>query len=248
MSIIKTRQGKVLQLKLDWVATRNALGPDEGQALGDAIRAGTEDEQVHAVVLCSSGPAFCAGGNLASLVEIARGGPEPVRETIYKIFHGLFRAIEQSPIPIISAVEGGAIGLGADLALSADVTVLGPRGWLAQGWMKLHAIPATGGTEYVRRRTGRSGVWQFLAEDRVDAVRAEAMGLALSAPDALAEAMRLALKLASMPRPQLSAVRRLSRITDLEEHWKVALDYQANFIGSETFIRMADEILASQRK
>jgi enoyl-CoA hydratase/carnithine racemase len=248
MSILEIHQGRILQLKLDWPATRNALGPEQGKELADAVRRGSQDYETGVIVLVSSGPAFCAGGDLQSLIPIARQGPEAVRSVIYTVFHGLFRAIEESEIPILAAVDGAAVGLGADLAMAADVTLVGACGWLSQGWMKMHTIPATGGTEYVRRRANRSGVWRFLAEDRVDGERCQELGLAVAAPEAISAALELAGKLASMPREQVAAVRKLSRIADLEEHWRVALDYQSKFISSQAFIDRGQAVLQSRSK
>lgn len=244
MGVELVRHANVVELRLDWPDSRNALGAPEGQELGDAVISATRDAEAHAVVLSSTGPAFCAGGHLKSLVDVARKGPQAVRDTVYTIFHRLFNAIEDSEVPVIAAVDGAATGLGADLALSADVTFIGERGWLHQGWMRMGVIPATGGTEFVRRRAGRAGVWRFLTADRVDARTAEAMRLAIAADNARDAALAMAAAIGAMPREQVAAVRRLSTIEDIRDHRAAALDYQMHFLSSDFFIASARAALA----
>lgn len=231
------RDGAILELRLNGPSRRNALGIEQARCLYGAIQGANEDPGVHAIVVTASPPCFCAGGDLDMLEEMVARGPQAVRESIYGIFQGLFRCIEEAAVPIVAAVEGAANGVGADLALAADVTFIGPTGWLSQGWRRLGLVAATGGTEYVQRRAGRSGVWRFLAEDRVESRQAQEMGLAVSVPDAAESARQLATSLGAIPRPQLTAVRTLTRTRSLDEHLHAALDYQVGFLSGEDFRR-----------
>lgn len=243
MGVLRQRSGDVVEITLDWPEVRNALGPSEGGELLDALEETVSDESVAAVVLSSSGKAFCAGGNLPEILKIAKQGPDAVRSTVYGVFQGIFRVIRSAPVPIIAAVDGPAVGFGCDLAMATNVTLMGDAGWIAQGWMKAGLIPATGGTLYVAERGGEQAVWRLLAADRVDARTAESWGLAIACDDARASALNMAEKLASYPREPLIAVTSLSRNRDSVAHLEEALAYQVGFLTGEVFKSSARKLL-----
>tara|TARA_R110000850_G_scaffold80010_8_gene172093 strand:- start:1072 stop:1809 length:738 start_codon:yes stop_codon:yes gene_type:complete len=235
MSIITQSHGAVAEITLDWPELRNALGVPEGRELRLALESALADEAVGAVVLSANGKAFCAGGNLPAIVELAKGGAEAVRNNIYAEFQGVFRAITQARVPVITAVEGAAVGFGCDLALAGSATFVGPAGWLTQGWIKAGLIPATGGTHYVKRRGGSQAVFRMLEADKVDGPTLEAWHLAIAVPDARAAALHMAEKLAGYPRGPLEAVVALERIDDPAVHLEEALSYQVGFITHPDF-------------
>lgn len=243
MSIIVQRHNTVLEITLDWPDKRNALGPVEGRELRLALESASADPTVAAIILTASGKAFCAGGNLPEIVRLAKQGIDAVTDAIYGEFQGVFRAIRQSPVPVIAAVDGAAVGFGCDLALAGSATFIGRQGWIAQGWMKAGLIPATGGTHYVIRRAGPQTLWRLLQADRVDGPTAESWGLAIACEDARSAALEMASKLASYPHNPLRAVTHLANIGDVDEHLQQALTYQAGFITAPEFEENTDKLL-----
>jgi enoyl-CoA hydratase/carnithine racemase len=243
MPVVTQRNADVVEITLDWPEVRNALGPTAGRELRLALETAISDTTVATIVLSARGKAFCAGGNLPAILSSAAEGPEAVRATIYGEFQGIFRAIRQSPVPLLTAVDGPAIGLGCDLAMAGNVTFIGANGWLSQGWIKAGLIPATGGILYAARRGGEQAVWRLLAADRVDGPTAQSWGLAVACDSARSCALDMASKFASLPRRPLQAVTQLSRIDDPAEHLRVALDYQIGFITDPDFPRFAKNLL-----
>jgi enoyl-CoA hydratase/carnithine racemase len=243
MPVITTRHGAVTELSLDWPDVRNALGPDEGRELRLAVEQATTDEQSCAVVLSANGPAFCAGGNLRAIVQLAQGGEQAVRDTIYAEFQGLFRALSDSPVPVLSAVDGPAIGFGCDLALACSSTFIGAKGWIAQGWARAGLIPATGGTHYACRRAGEQSMWRLMAASKVDGPTAEAWGLGIACDDARAAALDMAGRLAELPPGPVRTVKRLARIDDFDRHLAAALEAQVGFLTHPDFPAFAERLL-----
>lgn len=235
MAIIITKHAGVTEISLGWPERRNALGPSEGRELRLALDAAVNAEDTAAVVLTAQGKAFCAGGNLPEIVRLATGGATEVRQTIYGEFQGIFRALQESPVPVISAVDGPAIGFGCDLALACNVTLVGDRGWLAQGWIKAGLIPATGGTLYAARRGGEQAVWRLLTTDKVDGPTAEQWGLAIACTNARESALAMARKLSELPSKPLRAMARLAKISEQSTHLDAALEYQIGFITDPAF-------------
>lgn len=243
MGIIRQRHGAVAELTLDWPEVRNALGAVEARELRLALEEELADPAVGAVVITANGKAFCAGGNLPQILKLAEGGPEAVRVKVYGEFQGIFRAITTSRVPVITAVEGPAVGFGADLALAGNATFVGPQGWLAQGWMKAGLIPATGGTHYVKRRGGQQAVWRFLDADKVDGPTLERWNVAVAAEDARASALAMAEKFAGFARGPLEALVQLERIDEKSAHLEAALGYQVGFITHPDFAAFAAKLL-----
>lgn len=243
MGIKTTRHNQVIELTLDWPDIRNAMGPVQGRELRCALETATNLPDTAAVVLTSSGKAFCAGGNLPEIVQLARLGEQAVRSTIYSEFQGIFRTICESPVPVIAAVDGPAVGFGCDLALAGNATFVGSRGWISQGWSKAGLIPATGGTLYVKQRGGPQAVWRMLAADRVDGPTAQSWGLAIACDNAREQALAMAARLAALPREPLRAMCKLTRIDDMTEHLTTALELQAGFITDPGFEARAEALL-----
>lgn len=243
MGIITRKHEEVIEIVLDWPDIRNALGPREGRELRLALEAATTDADTGCVVLSAHGKAFCAGGNLPEIVRLAEAGAEAVRETIYGEFQGVFRAIRQSPVPVITAVDGPAVGFGCDLALAGSATYIGSKGWIAQGWIKAGLVPATGGTLYVARRGGEQAVWRLLAADRVDGPTAESWGLAIACDDAGKAALQMAGTLARLPRQALKAMTQLSRLDGDQAHLTAALEHQVGLITSAEFATRAARLI-----
>lgn len=81
----------------------------------------SEDDKVKVVVLTGNGRIFCAGADLKERSGIARAGGEYRAQN--RVTRESFHAIEECTKPVISAVDGAAIGAGVGLACSADIVL-----------------------------------------------------------------------------------------------------------------------------
>jgi enoyl-CoA hydratase/carnithine racemase len=248
MGVTVETKDRAVIVTMRWTERRNALGPDEAVAVGDAIEKAAASDDARALVFTGEG-AFCAGGDLASFAHVsATHTVEEIRTTVYGKVQRIVRLLRDFPLPTIAAVDGAAVGLGADLALACDTRFLGPKGWLRQGWGTAGLISATGGTWFVEKAR-RGMLWELLADQpKLDAAAAVERGLADdagSAETALAAALDRAEKLAAVPRDVLSAYAALSRPAGwpADDYFETCADYQSRFIGSERFRTMAAEIL-----
>jgi 2-(1,2-epoxy-1,2-dihydrophenyl)acetyl-CoA isomerase len=234
-----TRDDRTAVVTLDWPERRNALGPAEAAELTAQLAKLADDPQVSAVVLTGNG-AFCAGGDLHAIRELAEQGPDAVRDAVYGVFQNLVLTMTALPVPLIAAVDGAAVGLGLDLALACDRRLIGPRGRLAQGWGQVGHIAGTGGV-HLLTRLSPVALWEMLGSaERVTPERAERLGLATAAPDgALAAASADAERLAQIPRPALLGYVELSRAAlrkSLEAHLQECLRLQVALITAPDFL------------
>jgi enoyl-CoA hydratase/carnithine racemase len=247
MSVDVTSSDGVAIVALNWPDRRNAIGPVQAQELTAALEAVGHDRDVSVVVLTGTG-AFCAGGDLPAIAELAGEGPEAVRHALYSVFHALIRSVVDLPVPVLAAIDGPAVGLGMDLALATDWRVIGREGWLRQGWGELAVIPGIGG-ELLLRRLAPTLLWSLLSEPRkIAAGEAVRLGIAdHSADDARSAAQAHAAALAKVPRETLEGYVRLHRAqlrADLDDHLELCVELQSALLCSDEFQRRAERALA----
>ncbi len=104
-----------------------------------------------AIVLTGKGDAFCSGQDLGDKASIASTDME---RTLRDEYVPMLRAIFDSPVPTIAAVNGAAAGAGANLALAADVVIASEKAVFLQAFARIGLIPDAGGTYWLPRQIG----------------------------------------------------------------------------------------------
>lgn len=192
-------------------ARRGALSPDLYAAIAEAMERAS-DPRIRAVILSSEGGFFCAGGDLNVLIE-RRQLSEPERREKVDLLHDLIRAVRACPVPVIAAVEGGAAGAGASLALACDLLVAAEGAKFTAAYVKAGLVPDAGLTSALARMLPRQLAMEMCLLARpVSAGRMAELGVVnvLAAPgEAEAQAHALADALAQGPRGAQGVIRRL---------------------------------------
>ncbi|MGV0601578.1 enoyl-CoA hydratase-related protein, partial [Mycolicibacterium pulveris] len=110
-----TRDGQVLTLEMQRAERRNALNGELVDGLREAIeKAATED--VRAIVLTGQGAVFSSGADLSDPSGVADELPDKAK--------ALNLAIDKTPVPVIGAINGPAIGAGVILSMICDLRVV----------------------------------------------------------------------------------------------------------------------------
>jgi enoyl-CoA hydratase/carnithine racemase len=250
VSVRISRQGPAAVVTLDWPQKRNVLGPPQGRELTDALVEVGHDPDVKVVILTGNG-AFSAGGDLTALRELAARGPAVVRDNIYGVFQKLITTLVGLPVPTIAAIDGPAIGIGLDVALACDHRIIGPDGWLAQGWAALGLIPGTGGVSLMQH-VAPGALWTTLgSSERMTPSGAERLGLAVaSSGGALSAAHVDADRLGRLPRATLTGYVELSR-AELRErlpgHLEACLRLQVDLVASPDFLERTSRFASPTR-
>lgn len=193
-------------------------------AIADALDALAQDGTTRAVVLASEGKHFCAGANFGETAEGDDRAAESRR--LYAQGARLFG----SPLPVVAAVQGSAVGGGLGLACAADFRVASPATRFAANFAALGFHHGFGLTVSLPRIIGAQAAARMLvATERVDGTRAVELGLAdhLCEPgDERAEALALAHELAACAPLAVQSIRTTLR-GDLADRVVEALDREA---------------------
>jgi len=211
--LLEERRANVALLRLNRPESLNALDRTLVDALGAALERLAADEGVRAVVLTGEGGAFCSGADLKEALRELDGGHDLGARLAS--FQRTVRLVTEAPKPVIAAVDGAAVGFGADLALACDLRLLSERGYFEEKFVGIGLMPDGGGTFHLPRLIGLGRALELLLlGERVDASRALELGLAwrvVPAGELVEQAVAVATRLAEGPPLALAAIKRAAR-------------------------------------
>lgn len=179
----------------------NAWSADIGEGLLVRLAEAEQDDVVRGVVLTGSGRAFSAGADLKNPKTHA---VESVEETLVaRRKMPVFDVIEAYPKPIISAVNGYAVGIGCLVPLCCDFILAGEQAIFCLPQVSLGILPAYGGTLRLARFVGQGNALSIaLTGRKVGAEEALRMGIAVAVYPTerlLPEAIETMRAIAAMP-------------------------------------------------
>ncbi|TMF88742.1 MAG: enoyl-CoA hydratase/isomerase family protein [Chloroflexi bacterium] len=203
------REGSVAVLTIDRPQARNAIGLNTMAELDEAL-AGLEDEEIRCAVITGAGDrAFVAGGDLRELESVT--SEDFAAEMAVRMRRTLDR-IASLPIPVIAAVNGAALGGGAEVAVGCDYRIAAHDARIGFTQVLLGLMPAWGGIERLCALVGRGRALYLLTTGSVLTGREAAeLGLVEEsvARDRFEARWReLAEQVARAPRPALAGIKR----------------------------------------
>jgi 2-(1,2-epoxy-1,2-dihydrophenyl)acetyl-CoA isomerase len=157
-------------------------------------------KEVRSVYVTGAGKGFCAGQDLAEVVDPKGPG---MNRILSEHFNPIIAGIRRLEKPVVAAVNGVAAGAGANIALCCDIVVATQSASFIQAFSKIGLIPDSGGTFFLPRLIG----WQrasalMMLGDKIPAAEAERLGMLYKVfpDDEFAESsMNIAKTLAQMP-------------------------------------------------
>lgn len=161
--ILMKKEGNIAVITINRPKVLNAFRSQTVAELTEAVRAAGEDEDIYAVILNSAvEKAFTAGGDIKE--ESLLTG-----ETAYEFSkrgQECAMAIYNSPVPVIAAVDGYALGGGMELILAADITVAAKTARVGVPTINLAGIPCWTATQLLPRAVGVSRACDILLTGR----------------------------------------------------------------------------------
>ena len=197
MSNIITRYVEhLLEIEINRPEKRNALTMEMYRLLTDALTFAQQDAGVHVVLLRGQPECFTAGNDLKDFLE------DPPGDENSPVFR-FMKTVAEFPRPLVCAVNGPAIGIGATLCLHADLVYCGQGTMFQLPFVKLGLVPELASSLLLPILAGHARAFELLVlGDAFDAATARRLGIVNEVfPDAeyLNEARRKATALAGLP-------------------------------------------------
>jgi enoyl-CoA hydratase/carnithine racemase len=214
--------GPVTIITLNNPDGRNSLLDDMHDGLQEIWGDLSLDRSVRSVVITGAGKAFSAGGHIPGFIR-SYEDPEHRRESL-RGARRLMDAMAEFPKPVVAAVNGPAVGLGANLALGCDLVLIAESAYMADTHVNVGLVCGDGGAATWPLMIGLLKAKEYLLlGERIPAKEAVALGLANRVvPDAdlMTEAMALAQRLAAQP---VQAVQETKRAINLHVQHAIAM-------------------------
>jgi len=199
---------RVRTLTLNRPDALNAFNEALYDATAEALLAAAEDPTVAVVLLTGAGRGFSAG---TDLIEMHAMATDPAFARGKHGFLGLLDALVAFPKPLVCAVNGLGLGIGATILGFADLAFMSTTARLKCPFTSLGVAPEAASSYLFPHLLGRqNAAWMLLSAEWIDATQAREMGLVwkLCEPDALLEtAHDHASRLARRPISSLVAVK-----------------------------------------
>jgi 2-(1,2-epoxy-1,2-dihydrophenyl)acetyl-CoA isomerase len=205
-----TAHGPVAVLMMNHPEVMNAVSMKMVEGLIAALEHIEANADFRAVILTGEGRGFCSGANLSEIPKSE--GPRDAGVALETGYHPLLRRLRNLRMPVVTAVNGAAAGVGMSLALMGDIILAARSAYFLQAFARIGLVPDGGSTWLLPRFIGlaRARELSMLAE-KLPAETALEWGLINRVCDDAAlmdEALKLATRLAEGP-SSLSLVRRL---------------------------------------
>jgi len=209
--IVVETTGATRIITLSRPQTRNALTRPMLALASEAFRDASVDPSVRCVVLAGAGGHFCSGADLRAAFG---DDPEFLRriDAYLDDFHALIKSIVHCARPIVAAMDGAAVGFGADLAFSCDLRIASRGAYAQEKFVEIGLMPDGGGTFWLPRLIGTARAMQaILLSERLDAAKLHELGIVAQLVDtdsARDAAVALARRLERGPPLAYAAIKR----------------------------------------
>jgi enoyl-CoA hydratase/carnithine racemase len=209
--LLRQSHGDVVVLSLNRPRQRNSLVWETWSAFEVALDDFAEAPDVAAIVLTGTGEFFSSGGDLKT--GPAHGVGALAAAARVEHAQGVLRRLRSLPVPVIAAIEGGAVGLGWSLALACDMVVAAHDSFFSAPFVARGVVPDGGIAWFLSQRIGRHRATQLLLTgERLPAPVAHSLGLVNLTTEpgqALEGALALARDLAANDRRAVELTMRL---------------------------------------
>ena len=209
MKLLVENRDKVRILTMNRPEKRNALDSELTQELLKQLRVADAEDAVDAIVLTGAGQAFCAGADLSEFKDLKDPQAAEARAELTMQLHLVF---SKMTTPVVTAINGAAMGGGAGLAIAGDLAVMVRGAKIGYPEAK-HGIVAAIVMANLVRQIGPKAAFELVAlGEGIDADRALALGLVnrvVTEGQLMESALYFATKIAALPKAAMAQTKRL---------------------------------------
>jgi enoyl-CoA hydratase/carnithine racemase len=158
----------VLVVTLNRPARLNAWTPTMGTELGQAFDRADADDDVRAIVVTGAGRGFCAGADLAAGGDTFDFSSAEPADAVHRDGGGRFTLrVYESLKPVIAAINGPAVGVGATMTLPMDVRMISEDARMGFVFTRRGIVPEACSSWFLPRIVGISRAMEWVATGRV---------------------------------------------------------------------------------
>ncbi|WP_088348323.1 MULTISPECIES: enoyl-CoA hydratase-related protein [Rhodomicrobium] len=206
--ILVKREDGVVEIRFNRPAKKNALTNAMYGIAADALEAAQKDAETKAILFTAEGDMFTAGNDLSDFAAIATGG-EP------RHVERFLRAIATAEKPLIAAVTGNGVGVGATMLLHCDIVIMAEEARLSTPFTALGLTPEAASSLLLPARIGHARAFMMLALGQpMSGTEAAQAGLATEAApreEVEARARKLAREVCLRPAEAMRITKKLLR-------------------------------------
>jgi 2-(1,2-epoxy-1,2-dihydrophenyl)acetyl-CoA isomerase len=217
----------------------NSFNREMALSLQERLKDAESNKEVRSVYITGAGKAFCAGQDLAEVVDPNGPGMDKI---LVEHFNPIVTLIRNLSKPVVAAVNGVAAGAGANFALCCDVVVAAESASFIQAFSKVGLIPDSSGTYFLPRLIGfQKASALMMLGDKVSAADAEKNGMiykVFTDEKFKDESIKLATNLAAMPTKGLAYIKQAlnnSLLNNLEKQLQTEDELQQKAAATNDF-------------
>ena len=144
--VSSTKENKILRIRLERGHKKNALTEKMYLELGNLINNSSKDPDVNVILICG-GDDFTAGNDLNDFIQ------NPPTDANSPVFQFML-ALTNSPLPIVAAVDGFAVGIGTTMLLHCDLVYASKSSIFMLPFINLGLVPEFASSQLLEKRTG----------------------------------------------------------------------------------------------
>ena len=176
--LIWEQDGGIGRLTLNRPDSLNAWHAAFGRELLSVIESDAADPSVRALLITGAGRGFSSGADLKAGFDPADDGLPDIRKELDGLYHPIIAGVRRLEKPVVAAVNGPAVGIGASLALACDLVLAAESAYFGLAFVNIGLMPDGGSTLFVPAAVGKARAFQMaLLGERIDSARALDWGL-----------------------------------------------------------------------
>lgn len=241
---IYSKENGIAIITMNRPEQRNALNSTLFQGIYASVEDAAQDDEIKVIIITGTGEAFCSGadvkamaaGQLQRAEEKVAKDPEPGKRAPFAM------QFRNCPKPIIAALNGVAVGVGLDLALSCDIRIASEKARVTVGYVRRGMVPAAGSAWYLPRLLGLDKALKVIwTSEMIDAKEMEQLGLAtmvVPEDELMDAAIELAEQIAKAPMLAVKAAKQAvyeSMNVDIQESLDLTMRIRSELLGTRDY-------------
>ncbi|MCC7516924.1 MAG: enoyl-CoA hydratase/isomerase family protein [Pseudomonadales bacterium] len=211
-TLLFTLDAGIATITLNRVESANSMNMDMGRELLDVAKTCEQDAGIRAVIITGAGAFFSAGGDLKAFASFGDAISAGLQE-LTDYLHAAISIFMRMRAPVITAVNGAAVGAGFSLAMAGDFVIAADNAKFAMAYTTAGLSPDGGASYFLPRIIGLRRTQELMISNRkLSAAEALEWGLitrTCSSDQLVSEAQALAQHLAKNATQAIGAVKQL---------------------------------------